>query len=176
VVSRQSPPAVAGWVYKRMVGRAPCLALALTLALTLVAFSVPAAGRIVVPAEPVPDDVHPVLAQIGAAFEAGDHETLATLMHPDGVNIGLAPQEDRSRLMTPAQTHYYFKNLFQQRRTMRFEFVKHQLAGGERLHAVAAWRWERTDNGRLGSQRLMLTLARAAGRWRVTELTSLRGG
>lgn len=154
-------------VCRRLTG----LALALVLAA-----AAPAAARIVVPEETVPDDVRPVLERLRQAFVAGDHEDLAALMHPDGVTIGMGPEPDRTSLMTPAQAFYYFKHRFQQQRTIRFGFVKHQLSGPDRLHAVSVWRWERTDTGRDGDMRLLLTLVRSAAGWRVTELTALRSG
>ena len=138
-------------------------------------WNTPASARIVVPDESMPDDVVPVLGRLRIAFEDGDHEALVALLHPDGVRVGLGPESERASHMNPAQAHYYFKNRFQLQRTTRFAINRQQLAGPDRLHAAALWRWERTDTGREGSQRLLLTLVRVGGQWRVSEITAVRG-
>ncbi len=151
--------------------------LATALAALLVSLATgSAAARVVIAADDVPADVAPILSRLSLAFTSGDHEDLVALIHPDGIVVSLGPQVDRTSVMTPAQAHYYFKNLFQLRRTLRFSFIRQQMTGPDRLHAVAVWHWERSDSGRAGSHRLLFTVVRAEGQWRVSEITALRGG
>jgi len=135
-----------------------------------------AAARIVGPDDSPADQARVVLAGIAAAFEQGDYEALAAVLHPDGVRIGLSPEFERTNELTPAQAYYYFKNLFQVRRTVRFEVQKRQVTAEGRLLVVAAWQCERTDSGRAEARRLLITLVHGAADWSVTEITDLRGG
>ena len=136
----------------------------------------PAAARIMVPVEHPPPAVRVLLDGLDRAFRDGDHEALVSLLHPHGVRICLGPQADRASVMTPAQAHYYFKNLFQMRRTSRFALLKRHQSEHERFLAMAVWHWEEADGGRPATQRLLFDLVKADGLWRVAEITALRGG
>lgn len=162
----------------RRVQRRRLVAAALPLVLATVSAVLPAAARVIVPAADTPPQMQSLLQRLSLAFETDDHEDLAALLHPDKVRIALGPQLDRENEMTPAQAHYYFKNLFQSRQTVRFGWLKQQLTGAERCHAVAVWHWERTGSGQVGSQRLLVTFGRAAAgdHWRITAIKALRGG
>jgi len=142
----------------------------------------PAAGpaaahaALVVPEEPAPPAASAVLRRIEAAFLAGDHAGLADLVHPDGVRVALAPQPERTSELTAAQAHYYFKNLFQSRRTVRFDYLRDGATADGRVHAVAVWRHAQTDSGEVTARRLLFTLASDPSGWRLTEIMTLRGG
>jgi hypothetical protein len=138
------------------------------------AVTVPAA--IVVPDSAAPPEAQVVLDRIARAFEAGDHAALAVLVHRDGVRVGLAPQPERRSELSAAQAHYYFKTLFQVGRTIRFDYLRESLADEARVHAVAVWRQEQSETGRVRARRLLFTLALEPAGWRLTEIMTLRGG
>lgn len=146
---------------------AACLAAAMLV--------LPAPARVVLPADDQPAEAQFLQARLSHAFRAGDHELLVSYLHPDGAQIALGPTVDRASLMTPAQAHYYFKNLFQARRTASFEFLRQHRSQPDRMHAMAAWRWERTDGGPPAGQRLLFAMVYHDGYWRVTEITAVRG-
>ncbi|HOX25652.1 MAG TPA: hypothetical protein PLL30_11215 [Candidatus Krumholzibacteria bacterium] len=156
----------------RAIGRIEAVLVGLV---ALAALSARADGGVVVPAGELDGAARSALDRIAAAVENGDYETLAAAMHPDGVRLNLAPQQDRASELTPAQAYYYFKNLFQVRRTIRFAYQKRQYSGDDRLLAVSAWRCERTDRGTVETRRLLFTLARTGADWWVTEIADLRG-
>ena len=134
-----------------------------------------ATARLVVPGEGASADANPVLGRLTAAIEAGDHESMAGLIHPDGVRLSLGPLPERISELTSAQAFYYFKTLFQSRRTVRFACHKRPTTDEDRLLASAIWRFERTDTGATVRQRLLITLTRSDDGWYVTEITALRG-
>jgi hypothetical protein len=140
----------------------------------LLAAPLPAA--IVVPDSPAPPAARAVLAEVAAAFGAGDHDALAGLVHPDGVRVALSPAAGRSSELTPAQAHYYFKNLFQGVRTVAFDYLRHSGTDDARVHAVAVWRQRDADAAGPVARRLLVTLARDGEAWRLTEIMTLRGG
>jgi hypothetical protein len=138
--------------------------------------SIPCHARVVVPEDDAPPAIRVLLDDISRAFRTGNHEDLVSYLHPVGVQVGLSPQADRAGIMTPAQAHYYFKNLFQLRLTVRFNFLKHHQSGQDRFLAMAVWHWENADGGQPGHQRLLFALVQVEGHWRVAEITALRGG
>lgn len=124
----------------------------------------------------VPGEARAVLEALAEAIASGDHRAVANLVHPDGVRVGLGPDPERISELTPGQAHYYFKSLFQSRRTIGFDYLRHHAADGERVLARAVWRHQAVDQDGATVQRLLVTVARHDGAWRLTELTSLRGG
>jgi hypothetical protein len=148
---------------------------AVVLSACLAGIAVTAGARLVVPEQAGSPATEPVLDRLERAILTADHRSLADLMHEDGVRLELSPVAERSSHLTPEQAFYYFRNLLASRRTLRFEFRKSQSSGDTRMHAMAIWRWERADGGRVESRRLLFTLARGADGWRVTEITTLRG-
>jgi hypothetical protein len=144
-----------------------CLVSRFLVAACVVLTASTAAARIVVPA----DEALPVLTTIETAFRVGDHESLARLLSAHGVRLNLGPVADRDSELTPSQAYYYFKTLFQDRRTREFAFAKHQEVDGGRLHAVATWRFTAAA---VDSQRVLFTLAHESDGWKVTEITAWR--
>lgn len=145
------------------------------VAILLLLLATTTSARILLPSDAEQTAREPVLAQLTAAFDAGDHQTLADLVDPGGVRLELSPAADRSTELLPAQAFYYFRNLFEGRQTVRFEIEKSQSTGDTRLHAMAVWRYERTDVGGAEERRLLFTLTGGPGNWRLIEITALRG-
>lgn len=128
-------------------------------------------------APPAERDVGPsagdVFAQIAAAFEAGDADALAGLVHPDGLRV--AGHNERVGVYSPAQAVYFFRNLFQAQRTLVFTFRKAQDdASGQLARALAEWKRRRVDSDRIVDQQLVLVLARDGQRWRLAEINLMR--
>lgn len=146
-----------------------CLAVCLVLAVT-------APANIVVSDDQVTTAARATLARIEDAFIASDHRALGDLVHPDGVRLGIGPEAERISELTPAQAFYYFKSLFAGGSTEQFEFLRQRTAHGERVLAVATWRRMRDERGGPDMSRLLITISRHEDGWRITEMTSLRGG
>ncbi len=147
---------------------------ALAVVFGVVAMGSGAAGRLVV-AEPAdPGDPEASLDRIEDAVRTSDHRALADLVSSDGVRLSLGPVADRTSVLTPSQAFYYFKSLFQNRRTETFAFEKHQEVEGGRLHALASWHFTSLDGGGAQRQRMLFTLERGTGGWKVCEITAWR--
>ncbi len=115
----------------------------------------------------------PVFARIEAAWEAGDIDALAALVHPDGLRVR-GGAGFRSTSYSPNQAFYYFKNLFQSGRTLAFDFQRKQDAKGPRAHAMAVWRFQRGGSDREQESRLVLVLERVGKTWRLAEINTVR--
>lgn len=124
----------------------------------------------------VPVAARSVLEELAAAIVRGDHGAVAELVHPDGVRVGLGPDPERISELTPGQAHYYFKVLFQSRRSLGFEYMRRHAVTPERVLVRAVWRHRGVDRDEDTAQRLLVTVARHDHGWRLTELTALRGG
>lgn len=145
----------------------------------IVLAAVAAEGVRALPAPPgtgVPGEATSVLEALAQAIASGDHRTVADLVHPDGIRVGLGPDPERIGELTPGQAHYYFKALFQSRRTLGFDYSRQHAADGQRVLVRAVWRHQAVDQDGATIQRLLVTVVLHEGAWRLTELTSLRGG
>lgn len=152
------------------------LGAALACLLLAAVASGPASARLA-PGEPeVPVAARAVLEELAAAITRGDHGAVADLVHPDGVRVGLGPDPERIGELTPGQAHYYFKALFQSRRSLDFEYLRHHAGTRERVLVRAVWRHRGVDQDEVTAQRLLVTVTFHADGWRLTELTALRGG
>jgi len=130
-----------------------------------------ALARLVIPDQ---DRAGETLRQLESAVLGADHRAMADLMSPAGVRLALGPDPQRQTELTPRQAFYYFKNLFQDRRTIAFHFDKHQEADGGRMHALAIWRFDSAETGGETRQRVMVTLEHGADGWKVVEITAWR--
>ncbi len=108
------------------------------------------------------------------AFEAGDQQVLADLVHADGLRVRSGVAGGRDTDYSPNQAFYYFKNLFQSHRTVTFTYLRmEEAAAGERVHAMAQWTHQAPDSGAQRETRLVFVLSRQGETWRLTELTTI---
>ncbi len=156
-----------------VVGRVRAVAPVLVAVLAL---APPASARVVIDDDAVPAAAQGVLERIADAFQASDHHALGDLVHPDGVRLGLGPEADRISELTPAQAYYYFKALFRSGRTEQFEYLRERSARGDRVLAMATWRRVPAEHGGVEMRRVLVTIARHTGGWRITGMTALSGG
>lgn len=114
-----------------------------------------------------------VFSQVATAFEAGDADALAGLVHADGLRV--SGHNERVGVYSPAQAVYFFRNLFQAQRTLVFTFRKTQDdASGRLARALAEWKRRRVDSDRIVDQQLVLVLARDGQHWRLAEINLMR--
>jgi len=149
-----------------------CL-LVLGLFLTLPA---PADARIVKNQEGAEvNDPRMVFGMIARAWEDGDQQTLADLVHEAGLKVTTGGTADRTSHYSPSQAFYYFKNMFQTHRTLLFTFEKTQDASaGDRVHGMAVWKRRRPDSERIQELKLVCVLARQGDQWRLAEINKIR--
>ena len=90
---------------------------------------------------------------------------------------GSGQRPDRISELTPAQAHYYFKVQFRSRRSLeQFEYLRERSARGDRVLAMATWRRVPAEHGGVEMRRVLVTIARHTGGWRITGMTALSGG
>ena len=91
----------------------------------------------------------------------GDQQTLADLVHEDGLTVTTGGTADRTTHYSPSQAFYFFKNMFQTHRTLVFAFEKAQDASaGDRVHGMAVWKRRRPDSERIQELKLVCVLVR----------------
>lgn len=136
----------------------------------------PAEGRIVkTQSGDEVDDPKMVFGRIARAWEEGDQQTLADLVHETGLKVTDGGTEGRTTQYSPSQAFYYFKNVFQSHRTLIFTFEKMQDASaGERVHGMAVWQRRRPDSERIQELKLVCVLARQDQQWRLAEINKIR--
>ncbi len=121
------------------------------------------------------NDPRMVFGRIARAWEEGDQQALAELVHQSGLKVTTGGNPDRSTHYSPSQAFYYFKNVFQTHRTMVFFFEKTQDAsGGDRVHGMAVWKRRRPDSDRIQEMKLVCVLARQGDRWMLAEINKIR--
>ena len=117
-----------------------------------------------------------VFAAIAAAWERGDEEALAGLVHDDGLVV-TAGKAVRASSYSPSQAFYYFKNQFQSRPTVSFRYERRQekLVGRDRVHGMVVWQYREAHREEPREIRLVLVLARQGDRWRLSEINTITG-
>lgn len=155
-------------------GRVACAVLSIALLAALVAAPVLPPECAAAPADrDHGDGAGEVFARVAAAFEEGDAEALADLVHPDGLRV--SGYNDRVGAYSPAQAVYFFRNLFQAQRTLVFSFRKTQDdASGRLARAMAEWKRRRVDSERIIDQQLVLVLAKDGRHWKLAEINLMR--
>jgi hypothetical protein len=150
-----------------------CLALVVTV---LVICGEPAGARIVKTEEAAAErDPRSVFGRIAVAWEEGDQQALADLVHEAGLRVTSGGNPERSTHYSPSQAFYYFKNLFQKYRTLLLTFDKMQDAtAGDRVHGMAVWERRRPDSERIQEVKLVFVLARQDDRWQLVEINKIR--
>ncbi len=121
------------------------------------------------------DDPRMVFGMIARAWEDGDLQTLADLVHEDGLLVTTGGTSDRTTHYSPSQAFYYFKNMFQTHRTLIFVFDKTQDASaGDRVHGMAVWKRRRPDSEKIQELKLVCVLVRQDDQWRLAEINKIR--
>ncbi|MCP4574487.1 MAG: hypothetical protein GY838_19220 [bacterium] len=111
--------------------------------------------------------------RIAQAWEDGNPEVLADLIHPDGLQVRIG-KGGRATSYSPSQAFYFFKNLFRDNLTESFDYQRQQKATGPRVHAMAVWRCREAPGDPLHIRRLVLVLARSGDTWQLTEINTVR--
>jgi len=114
-----------------------------------------------------------IFIAIANAWNDVDEQTLADLVHPDGVRINTGGKGDRLTRYSPSQAYYFFKNLFQKRQTLKFSFVRVQENDDhDRTHALAVWKWQ--SEGKDREDRFVFVLRFKQDRWLLSEINSIK--
>ena len=118
-----------------------------------------------------PDLVFDAIAQ---AWENENDETLAKLVHQDGVRVWCGDY-DRFTNYSPNQAFYYFRNQFRQHPTVSFEFTRlqEQQSGSDRVHGMVVWQYRRPNVSSILEMRLVLVLTRQGDQWRLSEINTI---
>ena len=118
-----------------------------------------------------PDEV---FAAIAAAWENGDEEALAGLVHEDGLRVTNGDY-DRFTNYSPSQAFYYFKNQFQIHPTVsfRFERLQDSQLPAERVHGMVVWEYRRANTSTVQELKLVLVLTRQEDVWRLSEINTI---
>lgn len=159
----------------RLIRHHHCRSAAIAVALGMILGAGPAAAGIVKdPATSPPADARAVFELVKQAFESGDQQVLADLVHADGLRVKAGGPGARDTDYSPSQAFYYFKNLFQARRTVTFEFARMTEApSGDRVHALAQWTHRRSGRDEDDRWRLVIVLSRQGDAWRLAEITTI---
>ncbi len=112
---------------------------------------------------------------IATAWQNGDQQALADLVHETGLKVTSGATADRATHYSPSQAFYYFKNMFQTHRTLLFQFEKTQdTPAADRVHGMAVWKRRRPDSERIKELKLVCVLARQGDQWRLVEINKIR--
>lgn len=135
----------------------------------------PAMGDLVRDGRAAPaTDARAVFELVRQAFEQGDQQVLADLVHEDGLRVRSGGTNGRDTDYSPSQAFYYFKNLFQTHRTVAFVYQRmEETAVGERVHALARWTHRRPSHDEDLELRLVIVLSRQGEAWRLAEITTI---
>ncbi|MFT5234463.1 MAG: hypothetical protein ACI9UK_000518 [Candidatus Krumholzibacteriia bacterium] len=116
-----------------------------------------------------------VFGLISAAWEDGEEEVLAELIHSDGLKVTSKRTAHRENKYSPSQAYYYFRNIFQTHRTLLFEFEMMQDAeAGARVHGMAVWKRRRPDSEIVQELKLVCILVQEDGQWKLAEINTIR--
>ncbi|MCB1184219.1 hypothetical protein KDM41_12360 [bacterium] len=149
--------------------------LLLVVGLLVVGSAHPAVARIVKERDGEVVAPRAVFGRLAAAWEDGDEETLAGLVHGDGLRVTAGPSGGRVNHYSPSQAYYYFRNVFRAHRTLLFEFEMMQDAtAGERVHGMATWKRRRPDSEHVEVLKLVCTLVREDDAWKLAEINTIR--
>ncbi len=114
-----------------------------------------------------------VFSRVALAWRTGDQKTLAGLVHPNGLKIITGGSPERAVNYSSSQAFYYFRNLFQNSRTLSFSMARIQDSPqGERVHGLADWRYK--SGRRERTVRLVIVLARYEDSWFLSEITTIK--
>ena len=115
-----------------------------------------------------------VFAAIAEAWENGDMETLAGLVHEDGLRVTNG-EYDRFTNYSPSQSFYYFKNQFRVHSTVSFTFERLQdsQGGHDRVHGMVVWNFRKANETAVQEIKLVLVLARQGETWRLSEINTI---
>jgi len=121
------------------------------------------------------DTAHDIFAALAQAWQQEDHASLADLVAREGVEIAIAPDQERDTHYSPDQAFYFFKNLFQSSDTDSFKYLRlqHQNRGGL-VHAVADWSYRRPGGDAVVGERLVVKLTHDASGWGLSEIRAIR--
>jgi len=116
-----------------------------------------------------------VFGDIARAWEEGDEQALAALIHEDGLRVTNSQAGKRVSNYSPSQAYYFFRNLFQSHRTLLFEFEMMQDAtAGARVHGMATWKRRRPDSEKIQSIKLVCILIQQDDLWKLAEINTIR--
>lgn len=115
-----------------------------------------------------------VFAAIASAWESGDEEALAALVHTDGLRV-TSGEYDRFTNYSPSQAYYYFKNQFQTHPTVsfRFERLQEKMSGQDRVHGMVVWEYRKAHISTPQEIRLVLVLVMQDSQWRLAEINTI---
>ncbi|MBE0565838.1 MAG: hypothetical protein IH621_07785 [Krumholzibacteria bacterium] len=146
----------------------------LLVACALVLAALPAEGDLVRDQDAVPiPDARAIYELVRRAFEDGDQQIMADLVHADGLRVRRGGGDLRETTYSPSQAFYYFKNLFQVERTVTFTFLRMEEADGGRVHAMATWVHRRPGDAADREVQLVFVLSRQGPTWRLAEITTI---
>ncbi len=112
---------------------------------------------------------------IAEAWNADDEGFLASIVHPDGVRINTGGKVDRLTRYSPSQAFYFFKNLFQKRKTSEFSFLRVQENDDQdRSHAWAIWVWQQDSQKQAQEEEFIFVLQFKQDRWFLSEINSIK--
>ncbi len=121
------------------------------------------------------NDPRLVFGMIARAWEEADQQTLADLVHEDGLKVTKGGQPDHTTHYSRSQAFYYFKNVFQSHRSLVFSYEMTQDASaGDRVHGMAVWKRRRPDSEKVEEVKLVCILARQGDQWRLVEINKIR--
>ncbi len=116
-----------------------------------------------------------VFGTIARAWEEGDEQALADLIHEDGLQVTNNQAGKRVSHYSPSQAYYFFRNLFQSHRTLLFEFEMMQDAtAGARVHGMATWKRRRPNSEGIQIVKLVCILSQQDDQWKLAEINTIR--
>ncbi len=116
-----------------------------------------------------------VFGRITRAWEDGNEQALADLIHEDGLRVTNSQAGERVSNYSPSQAYYFFRNLFQAHRTLLFEFEMMQDAtAGARVHGMATWKRRRPDSETIEVVKLVCILVQQDEQWKLAEINTIR--
>jgi len=125
--------------------------------------------------EAAPASPDSLLVIIADAWIQGDERALADIVHPDGVRINSGNRGDRLTRYSPSQAFYFFKNLFQKRKTTEFSFVRVQDRDDQDLtHAKALWLWHQDGASQDKEEEFIFVIRLKEDRWFLSEINSIK--
>ena len=114
-------------------------------------------------------------AALARAWTAGDMDALADLVQDEGVTVNTGGGQERDTRYSPSQAYYYFKNLFQNRTTVAFDFEKTEdAARGPRVHGLALWEFKSPNGEGSETMKLVFVLVLSEERWQLSEISTIR--
>jgi hypothetical protein len=115
-----------------------------------------------------------VFEAIATAWELGDEDALAKLVHENGLRV-TSGDYNRFTDYSPSQAFYYCRNQFRTYPTVSFgiERMQKQMSGQDRVHGMVSWQYQRTRGGPVQELKLVLVLTRQGSNWRLAEINTI---